>query len=179
MIFKVGGKEIEINVSARVPVRYFVFYRKSFITELNGAVGSPARELLIYARLFFAAAYNRRVTDGSPEVLKIINTPGFKTAAREMALVIFNNQNAPRNGVNYGFPDNEFSFLAAFGKSGLPAGLLDEMYYFDLAEIMAIGGDMENPDNYKYKLASQSEIDKIHNISDEKIALIESALDKG
>ena len=35
--------------------------------------------------------------------------------------------------------------------------MLDELIYFDVMEVMAIQGDLSDPENYKYKIAGSKE----------------------
>jgi len=82
----------------------------------------------------------------------------FSSTAFLLYTMVFENKCKKRDGNDYGIEYNELTFLASFGKSGLPEKVLDEMIYFDVIEVMAIQGDMSDPENYKYKMATAEEI---------------------
>lgn len=155
MKFHVNNKSYDCIISAWTPIRYYLRYRQSFLSEWNKNNDNTEREHLL--KKLFYIAINRNDLLFSEFQKEAEADERFFSTAFTLFLIIFANSNKPRNGHDYGIEYNELTFLAMFGKSGLPEKVLDELTYFDIMEVFSIQGDLSNPDTYEYRMASDEE----------------------
>ncbi len=171
MKFFVNGKPYNCITTAWTPIRYYLRYRKSFLKEWNESIDKT--ELLM--RLFYIAINDSNLSFADfkkeCEADEI-----FEASAFALFRIIFASDHKKRKSEDYGIEYNELTFLATFGKSGLPEKVLDELTYFDVMEIFAIQGDLQNPDNYKHRMATPEERKQVFGITAEVEAELEKYL---
>lgn len=160
MKFTVNGKPYDCIITAWTPIRYYLRYRESFTSAWNKVhtidnFDMDAQKTLL-TRLFYIAInqHDFSFTEFQKEADADEN---FFSTAFLLFAVVFENNCKKRNSADYGIEYNELTFLASFGKSGLPEKVLDELLYFDVVEIMAIQGDLSDPELYKHKMATPEE----------------------
>lgn len=161
MKFSVNGKLYDCIITAWTPIRYFLRYRESFTTAWHNvtSIGNfdiEEQEKLL-TELFYVAINDKDLSFTEFQSEAKADKDFYSTAFLLFSMV-FENNCKKRDGNDYGVEYNELTFLATFGKSGLPEKVLDELIYYDVMEVMAIQGDLSDPENYKYKMATTDEI---------------------
>lgn len=171
MKFVVNGKIYDCTITAWTPIRYYLRYRESFLKAWHKA--DDKTELL--KRLFYIAINDKNLSFDTFQK-ECEADAEFISSAYVLFGLVFGNDHKQRKTEDYGIEYNELTFLAVFGKSGLPEKVLDELTYFDIMEIFAIQGDLQNPDNYQYRIATPEERKKAFGITKEAEAELEKFL---
>lgn len=170
MKFNVNGKIYDCVITAWTPIRYYLRYRESFLKEWNRVITSEdfdiKAQMALLTRLFYIATNDKNLsfTEFQQEVEA---DKSFYSTAFTLFLIVFENNGKKRKSSDYGIEYNELTFLAIFGKSGLPEKVLDELLYFDIMEIFAIQGDLTDPKNYEYRMATAEERKMAYGITEQ------------
>lgn len=179
MKFKVNGILYDCILTAWTPIRFYLKFRQSFITEW-GKINSlenfdlqAQKELL--TKLFYIAINNKDLPFAKFQAEAEADENFFSTAFL-LFTMIYENNSKKRKSNDCGIEYTELTFLAVFGKSGLPEKVLDELLYFDIIEIFAIQGDLADPKLYEYKMATPEERKMAFGITEQDEAELEKFL---
>lgn len=168
MLLEVNGTKYECSICARTVIRFWQYFKVSFLDEWNEATKSADVDYmlkllkqLVYASSNCKKTYQEFETEANKD-------KNFLSQAYNLKDIIFEcNFTAPKQPDN-GIPSDIVTFLANILICRIPDCWLDQFKYFELAEIINRKSFIENPDNYKNVMISKSELDRFDGITEER-----------